>query len=70
MSELGRQTSSYHQERKKSPARGPAPDRLTDEARQFGANAVVALRFSTSVIMGGAAGLLTYATAVVIEEGD
>lgn len=51
-------------------AREQALDRLMDEARQLGANAVISLRFSTSVIMGGAAELLAYGTAVVIEEGD
>jgi len=51
-------------------AREQALDRLMAEARQLGANAVISLRFSTSVIMGGAAELLAYGTAVVIEEGD
>ena len=51
-------------------AREQALDRLMDEARQLGANAVISLRFSTSVIMGGAAELLAYGTAVLIEEGD
>jgi uncharacterized protein YbjQ (UPF0145 family) len=51
-------------------AREQALDRLVDEARRLGANAVVSLRFSTSVIMGGAAELLAYGTAVVIQEGD
>ena len=49
-------------------AREQALDRMTDEAKQFGANAVVSLRFTTSVIMGGAAELLAYGTAVVLEE--
>ena len=51
-------------------AREQALDRLMDEARRLGANAVISLRFSTSVIMGGAAELLAYGTTVVIEEGD
>lgn len=51
-------------------AREQALDRMMDEARQLGANAVVCLRFATSVIMGGAAELLAYGTAVVIEEGN
>ncbi|MHC4063432.1 MAG: YbjQ family protein [Planctomycetota bacterium] len=51
-------------------AREQALDRMTEEARQLGANAIVSQRFSTSVIMGGAAELLAYGTAVVIEEGN
>ncbi len=49
-------------------AREQALDRMADEAKQFGANAIVSLRFTTSVITGGAAELLAYGTAVVIEE--
>ncbi len=49
-------------------AREQALDRMVAEAQQLGANAVVSLRFTTSVIMGGAAELLAYGTAVVIEE--
>lgn len=33
----------------------------------FNADAVVSLRFSTSMIMGGAAELLAYGTAVIVE---
>jgi uncharacterized protein YbjQ (UPF0145 family) len=40
---------------------------MVEEARQKGANAVVATRLSTSQIMGGAAEVLAYGTAVVIE---
>lgn len=49
-------------------AREQALDRMTDEAKRLGANAVVGVRFSTSVLMGGAAELLAYGTAVVIED--
>ena len=42
-------------------------DRMAEEAEQLGANAVVATRFTTSVMMGGAAELLAVGTAVVIE---
>ena len=42
-------------------------DRLIVEAESMGANAVVGVRFSTSTIMSGAAELLAYGTAVVIE---
>jgi uncharacterized protein YbjQ (UPF0145 family) len=43
-------------------------DRMTAEAQRLGANAVVSVRFATSVLMGGAAELLAYGTAVVIED--
>ena len=43
-------------------------DRMTAEAKRLGANAVVGIRFATSVLMGGAAELLAYGTAVVIED--
>lgn len=43
-------------------------DRMMTDAQRLGANAVVGVRFSTSVIMGGAAELLAYGTAVVIED--
>ena len=49
-------------------SREQAIDRMTDEARRMGANAVVALRFTTSEIMGAAAELLAYGTAVLIED--
>ena len=49
-------------------SREQAIDRMKQEAERLGANAVVGLRFTTSVIMGGAAELLSYGTAVLIEE--
>ena len=49
-------------------AREQALDRMVDEARGLGANAIISLRFSTSMIMGGAAELLAYGTAVVLED--
>lgn len=42
-------------------------DRMIAEAEQLGANAVVTTRFTTSVMMGGAAELLAIGTAVIIE---
>ncbi len=42
-------------------------DRMAAEAQQLGANAIIATRFTTSVMMGGAAELLAVGTAVVIE---
>ena len=43
-------------------------DRMIAEAEQLGANAVVATRFSTSMMMGGAAELLAVGTAVIVED--
>ncbi len=45
-------------------AREQALDRMVAEAEALGADAIVALRFSTSFIMQGAAELLVYGTAV------
>jgi uncharacterized protein YbjQ (UPF0145 family) len=42
-------------------------DRMVPDAQRLGANAVVGVRFATSVLMGGAAELLAYGTAVVLE---
>ena len=43
-------------------------DRMTREAAELGANAIIATRFTTSVMMGGAAELLAIGTAVIIED--
>ena len=48
-------------------AREQSLDRMAAEAASLGANAVIAARFTTSVMMGGAAELLAIGTAVVIE---
>jgi uncharacterized protein YbjQ (UPF0145 family) len=48
-------------------SREQALDRLREEALEVGANAVVALRITTSTVMAGAAEILAYGTAVVIE---
>ena len=49
-------------------ARQEALDRMKQEAEALGANAVLNVRFSTSTITQGAAELLAYGTAVVVEE--
>lgn len=49
-------------------AREQAIDRMVAEARQLGGNAVIAVRFSTSMVMSGAAELLAVGTAVVVQE--
>ncbi len=48
-------------------AREQAIDRLVEDAEGLGANAVVGLRFQTSMIQSGAAEMLCYGTAVVVE---
>ena len=49
-------------------AREQSLDRMVAEAQQLGANAVITTRFSTSVLMGGAAELLAIGTAVIVED--
>ncbi len=48
-------------------SREQALDRLRAEAVERGANAVVGLRITTSTVMAGAAEILAYGTAVVVE---
>ncbi len=51
-------------------AREQAIDRLVEDAEGLGANAVVGLRFQTSMIQSGAAEMLCYGTGVVVEADD
>ncbi len=48
-------------------AREQAIDRMTEEAEALGGNAVIGVRFSTSMIMQGAAEIIAYGTAVILE---
>ena len=48
-------------------SREQALDRMEAQAKELGANAIVGLQFQTSVIMGGAAEMIAYGTAVVVE---
>lgn len=48
-------------------SREQALDRMAEAAASAGANAVVGMRFSTSMVMSGAAEMLAYGTAVVLE---
>ena len=48
-------------------SREQAIDRMLDEARSLGADAIVDVRFTTSMISQGAAELLVYGTAVRYE---
>ena len=49
-------------------SREQALDRMSAEAEQLGANAIVNVRFTTSAITQGAAEILAYGTAVVLED--
>jgi uncharacterized protein YbjQ (UPF0145 family) len=48
-------------------SRQQALDRMVDQARQLGANAIINVRFSTSSVAQGAAELYAYGTAVLVE---
>jgi len=48
-------------------SRQQALDRMVDQARQLGANAIINVRFSTSSVAQGAAELYAYGTAVIVE---
>lgn len=49
-------------------AREQALDRMMEEARKLGANAILHIEFSTAEIMGGAAEILVYGTAVIVKD--
>ncbi len=49
-------------------SREQAYDRMIADAESQGANAIIMTRYSTSAVMSGAAELLAYGTAVVVEE--
>lgn len=48
-------------------SRQEAVSRMSEQARQLGANAVVNIRFATSSVAQGAAELFAYGTAVKVE---
>ena len=48
-------------------AREEAIQRMVEDAEKKGANAIVGMRFSTSMIMQNAAEVLAYGTGVVVE---
>ncbi len=48
-------------------AREQAIQRMTEQAEEMGANAIVDTRFVTSMVMSGASELLVYGTAVMVE---
>jgi len=49
-------------------SREQALDRMVAEAQQLGANAIVDVRFTTSMIMQAASEILAFGTAVVIAD--
>ena len=49
-------------------SRAQATQRMVAEAEARGANAVVGIRFVTSMVMSGASELLAYGTAVVVAD--
>jgi len=50
-----------------SESRQEAMDRMQEQAKAVGANAILNIRFSTSSVAAGAAELFAYGTAVVLE---
>jgi uncharacterized protein YbjQ (UPF0145 family) len=42
-------------------------DRMVEDAKELGANAIICMRLTTSMVMGAAAEILAYGTAVVVE---
>jgi uncharacterized protein YbjQ (UPF0145 family) len=51
-------------------AREQSVDRMVTDAKELGANAIIGVRFMTSMLMQGAAELLAYGTAVIIEDDE
>lgn len=48
-------------------AREQALQRMTEDAEKEGANAIISMRFGTSMVMQNAAEVLAYGTGVVLE---
>lgn len=48
-------------------ARKVAIERLEEDAKKLGANAIVAMRLSTSAVMAGASEVIAYGTAVKVK---
>ncbi|MFN3196159.1 MAG: YbjQ family protein [Chlorobiota bacterium] len=63
---VGGEVGSYTQ--MLTEAREQVLDRMCNDARQMGANAIVNVRFATSAIGQGMAELLVYGTAVKVEK--
>ena len=50
-------------------SREQAIDRMIEDAQRLGANAIIEVRFATSMVMTMAAEILAYGTAVIVDEG-
>ncbi|MCL0090796.1 YbjQ family protein, partial [Dehalococcoidia bacterium] len=48
-------------------SREEAMQRMVEQAKKMGANAILGTRFMTSMVAAGAAEFLAYGTAVVVE---
>ena len=62
---IGGEVSEYTKMMAES--REQALDRMTEDAKSKGANAVIQMRFATSMVMQSASEILAYGTAVVVE---
>ena len=62
---IGGELTKYNEMMDK--ARQIATDRMVDEARRLGADAIVGVRFSSASIMQSAAEIMAYGTAVKFE---
>lgn len=62
---VGGELKGYTELMKES--RQEATNRMVDQARQLGANAVINVRYATSSVTQGAAELFAYGTAVRVE---
>ena len=49
-------------------SRDQAIDRMVEDAEALGANAIIGMSFTTSVMAQGSAELMAYGTAVIIED--
>jgi uncharacterized protein YbjQ (UPF0145 family) len=48
-------------------SREQAIERMTEDAEKLGANAIVNVRLTTSMVMQGCSEILAYGTAVIVE---
>ncbi len=62
---VGGELSGYTELLRES--RRQATDRMISEAQDLGANAIVNVRYSTAAVTQGAAEILAYGTAVLVE---
>lgn len=61
----------HHYTKMMAESREQALDRMEDQARQLGADAILQIRFATSNIASGASEMLVYGTAVKLrQDGD